>query len=250
MAFYDLNTSQRKEICAKIESDISSAIKLHTYNVILPYFENSDTYIRKLAYLAIGNAYKKQIVSLIDIMILLETLYNSSNTHTRQTTIYACGEIALFDFEAVKPLLIKAISDSHSSVRNAVIGSLKKSGEKNPKAIIPFCREHILSENPETRRLMCHGLELRGRAHPEEVIDILKLLQYEKVRKVKNMLIHVLGQISYKKGCLRYTAFQVKAWENPNIYPLYRNEVIKVHERYEKFSEFTQQEVTIFFEKI
>jgi hypothetical protein len=46
------------------------------------------------------------------------------------------------------------------------------------------------------------GIELRGRSHPADILLILKELQYDKAARVRNTLIHVLGQISYKKNCL------------------------------------------------
>ncbi|HAZ19966.1 MAG TPA: hypothetical protein DCY75_07335 [Clostridiales bacterium] len=92
-------------------------------------------------------------------------------------------------------------------------------------------------------------MELRGRTHPQDVIDILKLLQFEKTKRVYDTLIHVLGQISYKKGCFRYVINQLKIWENKDLYPLVQNEIIEIHGRYEKFSEFTQQEIIDVFAK-
>ena len=44
-----------------------------------------------------------------------------------------------------------------------------------------------------------HGIELRGRTHPEEILPLLKEVQSDPDKKVRRMVIHVLGQTSYKK---------------------------------------------------
>lgn len=85
-------------------------------------------------------------------------------------------------------------------MRNAVTRSLKFAGNKNSD-ILKFCDKHIESENPEVRKLASHGLELHGRTKPQNIINILKKLQYDESTKVNQMLIYILGQISYKNGC-------------------------------------------------
>lgn len=67
------------------------------------------------------------------------------------------------------------------------------------------------------------------------------------VTKVVKMLVHVLGQISYKKGCFHYVVDELKKWGNKNIYRSFQDEVIEVHGRYEKFSEFSQEYVSNYF---
>lgn len=54
------------------------------------------------------------------------------------------------------------------------------------------------------------------------------------------MLIYILGQISYKNGCFHYVVGELKTWENL-IFEQFKEEVIEVHGRYEKFSEFSQE---------
>ncbi|WP_024620327.1 hypothetical protein [Metaclostridioides mangenotii] len=51
------------------------------------------------------------------------------------------------------------------------------------------------------------------------------------VTKAVKMLAHVLGQISYKKGCFHYVVNELKKWGNKNIYRSFHNEVIEVHGR-------------------
>ena len=108
-------------------------------------------------------------------------------------------------------------------------GSLKKSGEKNPVQIIPFCKRHITSPNPEVRRCAAHGLELRGRTHPEDVMPVLRLLQFEKHKRVRPMLVHIFGQISYKKGCLEKVTAELLTWEDTALADECFRAIIKQH---------------------
>lgn len=249
MRFYDLTKEERKQKYIDIQACIHKEINRHDLKNMRSLFDHPDTYYRRAAYLAVGRIYRNEPKMLEAILQCLDELFQSESERIRQTVVNSCGEIAMEDFASVAEFFDKGMKDVHHSVRNAVVGSLKKAGEKNPTEIIPYCKTNMLSSNPETRRLACHGLELRGREHPEEVIDILKLLQDEKNKRVKDMLIHVLGQINYKKGCFLYVTKQVKAWENKEIFRLYKAETIEVHGRYEKFSEFTQAEVITYFEK-
>ena len=67
-------------------------------------------------------------------------------------------------------------------MRNAVIGSLKQMGEKDPGPVLAFARKHIHHPDPEVRREMVHGVELRGRTHPEDVLPLLEELQHARAR--------------------------------------------------------------------
>ena len=49
---------------------------------------------------------------------------------------------------------------------------------------------------------MVHGIELRGRTHPEDLLLLLMELQNETNRMVWDTVIHVLTQISYKRDSL------------------------------------------------
>jgi hypothetical protein len=160
---------------------------------------------------------------------MLDDVINSTSERIRQTVINAAGEIALTDFAPVEHLFDIGVTDPHHSVRNAVQGSLKKAGEKNPAQIIPFCRRHITSPDPETRRTAAHGLELRGRTHPEDVMPVLRLLQFEKHRRVRPMLVHIFGQISYKKGCLQKVTAELLTWEDKALADDCFEEIVKQH---------------------
>ncbi|QGQ46012.1 HEAT repeat domain-containing protein [Metabacillus sediminilitoris] len=75
-------------------------------------------------------------------------------------------------------------------------------GQVNPEPILTFSENYLHHPAPEIRRQVIHGIELRGRTHPEEVLPLLKEVQFERVKRVRNMVIQVLGQISYKENCL------------------------------------------------
>ncbi len=98
-----------------------------------------------------------------------------------------------------------------------MIGAMKQMGQKNPEPTFKFARKHLHDDDPQIRREIIHGIELRGRTHPEEVLPLLKELQNEEVKNVRNMIIHVIGQISYKKGCLEKVIENLKSWKNKEL---------------------------------
>ena len=132
--------------------------------------------------------------------------------------------------------------DTHHSARNAVIGSIKKMGEVNPGPVLAWARKYLHHPDKEIRREICHGIELRGRKHPEDILPLLKELQHDDTPRVSNTLVHVLGQISYKKGCLQTVIAHLKTWENKKTATAAVDEIIDVHERYKNFAFMTQQE--------
>ncbi|MDZ4170909.1 MAG: hypothetical protein U1C19_01995 [Methanobacteriaceae archaeon] len=46
------------------------------------------------------------------------------------------------------------------------------------------------------------------------------------------MIIHVIGQISYKEGCLEKVVLELIKWENKKMVKNSLEEIIKVHKRY------------------
>ena len=46
------------------------------------------------------------------------------------------------------------------------------------------------------------------------------------------MLIHVIGQISYKKGCLEIVTKSLKNWENIELVNDALTEIVNIHKRY------------------
>lgn len=247
MGFYDLNKQERVEKKELMNKEIRYAVDNKDTSVLKDYFADDDTYIRKVAYEGLTQDYFDNANEQTNIIQILKLLLSDPDQKVRQSVVYVCGGIAKSDLKVVEPMLDVALHDEHHMVCNAVTGALKASGEKNNDVIL-FCKQRIQDDNPNVRRLVCHGLELRGRKYPEDIVDILKLIQFDNNKRVMSMLVHVLGQISYKKGCLHYVSNQVKAWDNLNIYPRYVEEVIEVHGRYEKFSEFSQREVIEYFE--
>jgi hypothetical protein len=71
---------------------------------------------------------------------------------------------------------------------------------------------------------------------------MLKELQYDKTARVRNTLVHVIGQIAYKKDCLATVVAHLKTWENKQLVSDALEEIIDVHHRYRNFSSLTQEE--------
>lgn len=122
-------------------------------------------------------------------------------------------------------------------------------GEKNPVPTLEFAKQFLHHENKEIRREICHGIELRGRTHPQDILPLLKELQDDKTARVRNTLVHVLGQIAYKKGCLETVIKDLKTWKNKELVADVIDEIIDVHDRYKNFSVKTQEEAIKYIEK-
>jgi hypothetical protein len=133
-------------------------------------------------------------------------------------------------------------------VRNAVIGSVKKMGEKNPVPVLKFARKYLHHEDKEIRREICHGIELRGRKYPEDILPLLRELQWDKTKRVRSTLVHVLGQIAYKKDCLKTVIADLKSWENKELVSDAIGEIIDVHDRYRNFAAMTEEEARVYIQ--
>ena len=236
MSFYDLDKSERIELVEKINQQILSEFKNGKHKFILDYFSDEDTYIRKTGYLATGKIYLAHKILHPSILKLLNTLFKHENEKIRQTVINAAGEIGKKDFDPIEHLMNLGLCDEHHSVRNAVIGSIKKMGEKNPKPVLAFAKQFLKHPDKEIRREICHGIELRGRTHPQDILPLLKELQDDKTARVRNTLVHVLGQIAYKKGCLEKVVKHLKTWKNKDVVEKALEEIIDVHDRYKNFT--------------
>jgi hypothetical protein len=228
MTFYDLSKEDREKKCQMIQSVILKDLISNEKSGIHDFFDDVDTYIRKAAYLATGRLYKKKELQ-TSIITTLEELIGSDSERIRQTVINASGEIAMTDFKAVHHLFETGLHDKHHSVRNAIQGSLKKAGQVNPKKIIIFAKKYIRHSDPEIRRQIIHGLELRGRTYPEDIMPLLRLLQFEKHKRVRPMLVHIFGQISYKKGCLEKVTMELLTWEDKQLAEECFKEIINQH---------------------
>ncbi len=249
MSFYQLNKSDRQNLVDQINIHILTDIENKSNKKIIQYFSDEDTYIRKTAYLAIGKIYKSNEKLKKKILAELNTLFNSDNEKIRQTVINAAGEIGIVDFPPIEHLMEQGLFDLHHSVRNAVIGSIKKMGEKNPKPVVAFAKKYLHHNDKEIRREICHGIELRGRKHPQDILPLLKELQNDKTARVRNTLVHVLGQIAYKKDCLEIVITDLKNWSNKELVADALEEIIDVHDRYKNFAVKTQDEARNYIEQ-
>jgi HEAT repeat protein len=214
MSFYDLSKEKRSELVDAIHKAILSDISKGKNLAILKYASDEDTYIRKTAYLAIGKIHKANEDLRNKILTELDRLIENGNEKIRQTAVNAAGEIGMYDFGVIEHIMETGLFDEHPSVRNAVKGSIKKMGEKNPKPVLKFAKQYLHHEDKEIRREICHGIELRGRKYPQDILPLLCELQWDKTRRVRSTLVHVLGQIAYKKGCLEIVIADLKKWEN------------------------------------
>ncbi len=241
MGYYDLTVEERKQIFSKMQADIEAAFHSKEFPVLTKYFSDEDTYIRRNAALITGRLAlsKKGLKSNIDFC--LKILLSSENHKVRQTAVICLGELGK-TLAGVFDDLGSMLEDPHHSVRNAVIGAIKQMGDKNPAPAFKFVLRNINSPNPAIRREMVHGIELRGRKHPEEVLPILAEMQFEKDRSVKKMIVHVIGQISYKKGSLEKVLDALAAWDNKDLVRIALAEILKTHKNYEKFSDKSSAE--------
>ena len=250
MAFYDLHKDERQELVQQITTELSAAIVAGTREHLLVYCSDGDTYIRKAAYLAIGKIYGGNRALLPQILLLLNDLSTHADPRVRQTAVNAAGEIGRYDFACVRHFFDTCLFDEHHSVRNAVIGSMKKMGEKNPAPVLEWSRGYLHHPEKEIRREICHGIELRGRTHPQDILPLLRELQFDKTKRVRWTLVHVIGQISYKKGCLETVMRDILTWENKQLVADAIDEIIDVHHRYSNFSYYTQAQAKAFIEML
>jgi len=83
---------------------------------------------------------------------------------------------------------------------------------------------------------------LRGRTHPQDILPLLKELEFDETKRVSDTLIHVIGQIAYKNGCLKTVVEALNDWKNLELVEKALDEIVDVHERYKKFAVLTQQQ--------
>lgn len=249
MGFYDLNKQERADLVFRIKEDILQDLIHSEIQEIVGYFSDEDTYIRKSAYLSIGRLYSEKIELQSAIINCLKQLAEHENFKVRQTVINAAGEIGKSDFETVVDFFSNGLFDQHHSPRNAVIGSIKKMGEVNPQPVLAWAKIYLHHEDKEIRREICHGIELRGRTHPEDILPLLKELQYDTTKRVRSTLVHVIGQIAYKKGCIQTVVTHLKTWENKELVADALEEIIDVHHRYRNFSALTQDQARQYIEE-
>ena len=249
MGFYDLSKQERTALVDLIKSAIEKGFITNNKQKCVDYFSDEDTYVRKAAYLAVGKIFYTHPNLQISILQMLKILLKSEDEKIRQTVINAAGEIGKFHFYKVQSFFDTGLFDQHHSVRNAVIGSIKKMGEINPEQVLPWVKPYLKHEDKEIRREICHGLELRGRKYPQDVLPLLKELEHDETRRVSDTLIHVIGQIAYKKGCLPTVITELKTWSNKELVRKALDEIVDVHLRYKKFAALSQQEAIDYIDK-
>lgn len=233
----------------KIEGELLTDLQRKQSGNLVRYFSDEDTYIRKAAYQGIGKHYWNHPALQDQLMRVLERLLKHEHFHVRQTTVNAAGEIGKKEFGTVVDFFDIGLFDEHHTVRNAAIGSIKKMGEKNPKPVLQWAKKYLHHPDKEIRREICHGIELRGRTHPQDILPLLKELEFDKTARVRNTLVHVLGQIAYKKGCLETVVRHLKTWENTELVKDALEEIIDVHKRYEDFAVLTQKQAKDYIRK-
>lgn len=249
MAFYDLPKPERDQLVEKINQDISDDLSLGTAEKIRLYFSDEDTYIRKTGYLASAKIFYSQPKLQASIFSVLDELITSDDELVRQTVINAAGEIGKFHFNKIEHFMTRGLFDKHHRVRNAVIGSIKKMGEKNPVPVIEWAKPYLKHPDKEIRREICHGIELRGRTHPQDILPLLKELEFDETKRVSDTLIHVLGQIAYKNGCLKTVIAHLNTWQNKGLVEKALDEIVDVHNRYKKFAVLSQDEAIVYIDK-
>lgn len=242
MAYYDLDKAQRAALSVSIKMALLNGFEQATDKSLLLYGTDEDTYIRKAAYLGIGKIYIEHPALRNIILLILKQLLHHENFKLRQTIINTAGEIGKTDFESVQHFFDEGLFDVHHSPRNAVIGSIKKMGEVNPIPVLQWAAQYLQHPDKEIRREICHGIELRGRKFPEDILPMLQSLEHDSTARVRNTLIHVLGQIAYKKGCLETVIQHLKQWQHKDLVAKALTEIIDVHYRYRNFSFYTQDQ--------
>ena len=137
--FYDLSKEERTKLVREMEQEIKEDLAGGNSGNIRIYAAYDDTYIRKNAYSIMGRLYRDHPELRAQILDLLEDLFKSDSEKVRQTAVYAAGEIGRTgercgtEIDDVTGILEIALADERHPVRNAVIGALKRMGEKNPE---------------------------------------------------------------------------------------------------------------------
>ncbi|MFV0304716.1 MAG: HEAT repeat domain-containing protein [Moheibacter sp.] len=248
MGFYNLTKEERTLLVSEIHKTLTQSIENFNLDKIIQYFEHDDTYIRKSSYNSIGKIYLKNPHFQLNIIEILRQLLKNRDYKVRQTVINAAGEIGKKEFEKVQDFFDKGLFDPHHSPRNAVIGSIKKMGEINPQPVLNWTKTYLNHPETEIRREICHGIELRGRKYPEDILPLLQTLEFDSKKRVSKTLIHVLGQISYKKDCLETVVKHLKNWKNKELVADALVEIIDVHKRYRSFSYYSAEEAQLYIE--
>lgn len=164
--FYDLSKEERTKLVREMEQEIKEDLAVGNSGNIRRYAADDDIYIRKNAYLIPGRIYRDHQESRARISNLLEDLFKSDDEKVRQTAVYVADDMGRTrdrrgtETDDVTRILEIALVDEHHSVRNAMIGALKRMGEKNPEPTLYFARTFLHHHDPMIRRAVVHGIEL------------------------------------------------------------------------------------------
>lgn len=232
MGFYNLSKKEREKLIQKMKSEIENDIINGNCQVFKKYASDNDTYIRKNAYLIVGRLYRREQNLREIILNFLKSLYQEEDQKVKETVIYTLGEIGKEEADDVLELFEEALNDKSLIKKNSITGALKQMGAANPKPTIEFAKKFLKNPDAKIRQAVLHGIELRGRTFPEDILPILKELQNDPSKNVIKKLIHVLSQISYKKGCLEKVVAELKTWENKELVEKTLIEILEVHTRY------------------
>ena len=213
--FYSLPKQKRDAFVAAMRDHIHRGLADGDNRYLMSYAASPNTHIRKWAYTVLGRIYHEHRELWSTALAVVEEMLLSPNQKVRQTAVYAAGAVG--DLRVVADILETGLRDPHYSVRNGVIGALKVIGSKDPPRALAFARRHIKDDDPEVRRQIVHGIELHGRTCPQEILPLLADMQGETNKRVCTMIVHVIGQISYKEGCLETVIDELRGWGNRDL---------------------------------
>ncbi|MFH0860109.1 MAG: HEAT repeat domain-containing protein [Candidatus Altiarchaeota archaeon] len=239
MGFYDMGRRERADYVHNMREALLDDFRRGDESNIRRYFSDDDGHVRQKAYLAAGRLYKEKRELRENILKTLHELSSSKDEKVRQTVVHCYSEIGMITPDEAVKVFETALADGSWKVRNSVVGSLKVIGEKNPDAAIGFANSFLRNPDPRIRKAVLHGLELRGRTHPQDILPVLEKAQFDSDREVRETLVHVLSQISYKKGCLEKVVNALNGWENKDMVKKAVKEILEVHRRYARFSHMT-----------
>ena len=248
MRFYDLSKSERAALVERIHHEVESSLRRGSIGPLREYAASRDTYVRRHAYVTVGRLFREDLSLRSRIVEVLRHLSADENEYVRQTAVYAWGEVGKQDPDLAIVEIESAVHDSSHVVRNGAIGALKQMGAVHPEQVVGLARRLWSHPSPEVRRVVLHGMELRGRTHPEDILPVLKKFTHDTDPRVRRMLIHVLSQISYKEGCLPKVVAALKEWDDKELLTAAVREILRVHERYAKFSHLSPEEARRYIE--
>jgi hypothetical protein len=227
MRFYDQPKKKRVRIIEEMTTRLSDGLARNDGTFIRNCASKADTHFRRWTYILIGRLYQERVDFRKQIINIANTLITDADCRVRQTAVYMAGEIG--DLKHVAAILEKGLQDSHYAVRNGVIGALKVMGKRYPAPTLAFAKLHLHEKDPEVRRQIVHGIELRGRTHPEDILPLLRGMQRDTNNRVRNTIAHVVGQCSYKEGCLETTLKELSHWKDKELVWKAAESILEVH---------------------